>query len=279
MAVQFRSYQAGEGSSGDYERVCGFLRRINAKKMVSPNYLWARWLWQFGPYMNMELATYESDVGEAFFCLDSAYGFLKEAMIDYALEHLARDGSLRLLLPDGDLDFEQTALGKGFTATTEKEAVARIDCGRLEADLPPGFSVLSFADAGFEADRYYEAIWRGFDNQRPRNERELEAVKDRLEFHAPHWNNALRVLIVAPNGDYAAHCGMWYLPGDEYAYVEPVFTLPEYRRMGLGKAAVLEGVNRCRDLGAACAYVGSSQQFYYSIGFYPFANETWWNLG
>ena len=105
---------------------------------------------------------------------------------------------------------------------------------------------------------------------------ELEDTKRRPGFQARHWNDALRVLIVAPNGEYAAHCGMWYLPGDEYAYVEPVFTLPEYRRMGLGKAAVLEGVKRCKDLGARCAYVGSDQQFYYSIGFYPYENETWW---
>ncbi len=69
---------------------------------------------------------------------------------------------------------------------------------------------------------------------------------------------------------------MWYIPGSEYAYVEPVFTLPEYRRRGLGKAAVLEGLKRCSKLGAKYAIVLSSQQFYYSIGFYPIQNETWW---
>jgi predicted N-acetyltransferase YhbS len=69
---------------------------------------------------------------------------------------------------------------------------------------------------------------------------------------------------------------MWYEPGTDYALVEPVATDPDYRLMGLGRAAVLEGVIRCGKLGAKRAYVGSSQQFYYNIGFYPAASGTWW---
>jgi predicted N-acetyltransferase YhbS len=37
--------------------------------------------------------------------------------------------------------------------------------------------------------------------------------------------------------------------------------------MGLGKAAVLEGIRRCGNLGATVAYVGSDQEFYLSFGF------------
>lgn len=127
-----------------------------------------------------------------------------------------------------------------------------------------------------EITEYYEAIRKGFNNTRERNESELESMRNRAGFDAPHLDLDLRILVVAPNGDYAAHCGMWCLHGSEYAYVELVFTLPEYQKMGLGKVAVLEGVNRCGKLGAKRAYVLSSQQFYYNIGFYPFQNETWW---
>jgi N-acetylglutamate synthase-like GNAT family acetyltransferase len=44
----------------------------------------------------------------------------------------------------------------------------------------------------------------------------------------------------------------------------------------LGKVAVLEWVNRCGKLGAKHAYVLSSQQFYFNIGFYPYQNDIWW---
>jgi predicted N-acetyltransferase YhbS len=83
---------------------------------------------------------------------------------------------------------------------------------------------------------------------------------------------------VAPDGEFVSYCGMWYEPGTGYALVEPVATDPRYRRMGLGRAAVLEAVRRCGVLGARQAFVGSSQQFYYSIGFYPCCNETFWEL-
>jgi predicted N-acetyltransferase YhbS len=58
------------------------------------------------------------------------------------------------------------------------------------------------------------------------------------------------------------------------AYVEPVATDPDYRKMGLAKAAIYEAVLRAAKLGAKEAYVISSQQFYYNIGFRPNSTET-----
>lgn len=42
---------------------------------------------------------------------------------------------------------------------------------------------------------------------------------------------------------------------------------PDDRRMGLGRAEVLEGVRRCGVRGATVAYVGSATSFYRSLGF------------
>lgn len=292
MAISMRSFAESAGLEEDMRSVCDFLIRINEKTAVTPHYLWGRWAWQFGPYMNMEhvgcmgvaeedgkivgLAAYESDVGKVYLCADAEYPQVKARLIEHAAERMRADGRVRISLPDGDLEYQQAAIRMGFLPTGEKTAVARIDAVDLQYALPEGYRIISFAEPEFDAERYYEAIWRGFDNKRPRNARELESMARRDEFQALHYDRALRVIVVAPNGDYAAHCGMFCLPGSEYAYVEPVFTLPEYRRLGLGRAAVIEGVKRCAEIGAKCAYVGSSQQFYYSIGFYPFQNETWW---
>jgi predicted N-acetyltransferase YhbS len=87
---------------------------------------------------------------------------------------------------------------------------------------------------------------------------------------------SLKVAVVAPDGNFVAYCGMWYDPEAGYAVVEPVATDPDYRKMGLGKAAVLEGIRRVGELGAKKALVGSSQQFYYSIGLRPFSTATMW---
>jgi predicted N-acetyltransferase YhbS len=58
--------------------------------------------------------------------------------------------------------------------------------------------------------------------------------------------------------------------------VEPVATDPDYSRLGLGKAAVLEGIRRCADLGAKEAFVGSDQLFYQAIGFRKVFNTACW---
>lgn len=92
----------------------------------------------------------------------------------------------------------------------------------------------------------------------------------------PNTDLNLKVAVVAPDGNFVSYCGMWYEPASSFAVVEPVACDPDYRRMGLGKAAVLEGVRRVGELGAKIALVGSNHQFYYSIGFRPFAKATKW---
>jgi len=82
--------------------------------------------------------------------------------------------------------------------------------------------------------------------------------------------------VLAPDGNFASYCGMWQDGASQNALVEPVATDPAYRKMGLGRAAVLEAVRRCGLLGAKRAYVDSSQQFYYNIGFRPCITSTFW---
>jgi predicted N-acetyltransferase YhbS len=69
---------------------------------------------------------------------------------------------------------------------------------------------------------------------------------------------------------------MFYEENNQYAYVEPVATDPDFRRLGLGKAAVLEGIRRCAASGAKEAFVGSDQLFYQAIGFEKVYNTECW---
>ena len=41
---------------------------------------------------------------------------------------------------------------------------------------------MSFADSNFDVDKYYDAIWRGFDNKRERSEVEKESMKMVVSF-------------------------------------------------------------------------------------------------
>jgi len=83
----------------------------------------------------------------------------------------------------------------------------------------------------------------------------------------PNYRKDLNIVVHAPDGSFAAYCGMWYEATNSFVYVEPVRTDPDYRGMGLGTAAVLEGIGRCGEEGATVAYVGSDQPFYLEMGF------------
>lgn len=64
-------------------------------------------------------------------------------------------------------------------------------------------------------------------------------------FETPEY----RKVFAVKDGEYAAHCGVWYTGGDT-AYIEPVVTVPEHRRKGLGRAVVYEAVGRAKKQGA-----------------------------
>jgi len=106
------------------------------------------------------------------------------------------------------------------------------------------------------------------------NEEELESR--RRMFETPKARLDLKIAVAAPSGDFVAFCGMFHEPAGRFAYVEPVATDPDYRRMGLGKAAVLEGIRRCGTLGATKAFVGNDLPIYRAIGFKEVYNSECW---
>lgn len=293
MSITFRNYSTEPLFTEDYRKVREFLIRINRTKLVTPHYTWGRWEWmtthggldrsglgKIGLWEDsseiVAIVTYDCRLGEAFFCIDEAYTHLKPDMLKYARKNFAKDGKFQALIGDNDRDFQRVAISQGFRPTQRKEHYAVIDINdSLTYTLPDGFSIVSMAD-DWDYYKYDRVMWRGFNHEGPPPQTDEDIACRRQMLSSPAIIPEVVISVAAPDGRYVSHCGMWYMPGDDYAYVEPVATDPDFRNMGFGKAAVLEGVIRCGKLGAKQAIVGSSQQFYYSIGFYPIHTETGW---
>jgi predicted N-acetyltransferase YhbS len=113
--------------------------------------------------------------------------------------------------------------------------------------------------------KVHRVLWRGFDHGAEPPDEGLD--ERRFMQSAPNFDPGLNIVVEAPDGNFVSYCGMWYEPVNRIAYVEPVATDPDYRRMGLGRASVLEGVRRCGMRGATVAYVGTATPFYQSLGF------------
>ena len=295
MPITFRNYNPAPLFGEDYYALRNFLVKLD-----SHDYHFGRWDWMITHgYLNksglpkiglwedngevIAAATYDCSLGHAFLLMFEDYRHLGEVMLLYAKDAFAEDGKFKVSILDGDMQMQETAMCNGFYPTQDREsdAIYPIEVNKIHYTLPEGFTITSMAET-YDLYKYGQVLWKGFDHEAkgegPFVFKEDELLDWEIGFKRPNCNLDLKIAVVAPNGDFVSYCGMWHDKASQSALVEPVATDPAYRKMGLGRAAVLEAVRRCGKLGAKHAFVGSSQQFYYSIGFRPYATITWWEL-
>ncbi|GHU86407.1 hypothetical protein FACS189473_5630 [Spirochaetia bacterium] len=228
------------------------------------------------------IATYDTSLESAFLLTFEDYKYLRKEMLKYSKNNLSKNGEFKVLILDGDIEMQNIAIENKFLPTQDKEhdALFIINDENTNYTLPEGFKICSLKD-NFSIFKYGQVCWKGFNHEIDGDGPfefywEKHSKEYEKEWNRPNIDLDLKIFVVAPNGDFVSHCGMWYDKTIDCALVEPVATEPAYRKMGLGKAVVLEGIKRCGKLGAKRAYVDSSQQFYYNIGFRPYKTSTWW---
>jgi ribosomal protein S18 acetylase RimI-like enzyme len=75
---------------------------------------------------------------------------------------------------------------------------------------------------------------------------------------APGFHPDLDLVLVAPDGSFAAYCICWLDPTSRSATFEPVGTRPDLQGKGLGRLLVGGALRRLRDLGATVALVSTA---------------------
>jgi predicted N-acetyltransferase YhbS len=282
--------------SRDYEKVGDFLVRTYRTKGDHINWLQPRWEYMhYHPLIRgvdprsigiweahddvVGVVHPEHGIGTTYFEVAPEYGVLKAEMLRHAEEHLSSlvDGvrHLRVYINDEDAEFQALASSIGYAKGAEREPMSHfvIPAEMRESSLPAGFRLKSLAEDN-DLRRVDRALWRGFDHG---DEPPSDGIDDRRFMQsAPNYRKDLNVVVEAPDGNFVSYCGMWYEPVHSIAYVEPVATDPAYRRMALGRAAVLEGIRRCGKMGATVACVGSVKPFYLSLGFQLAYNSSVW---
>jgi predicted N-acetyltransferase YhbS len=207
--------------------------------------------------------------GEAFFQRHPDYESLLPEMLDYAEEHLRSQetNKLHFWVFDYDEQLQTLAQQRGYQQNKEREAhdsVFTIRADLPEPVLPVGYRLQSMAEEN-DLDRRRRAFGLGFNHPDPREWPSLLSYQELQK--APDYRPELDLYVVAPDGQYAAFCIVWWDPHNQIACLEPVGTVPDHRRRGLARAVVLEAIRRVAALGADKVFVGSGQEFYTSIGF------------
>ena len=286
MSVKVRAYN----HAVDYERVDRFLCDVYEPSDRLLNWLQPRWEYMHAhPFIEnvplQKIAVYEDEgeiVGLAhpedkptfiYFQRKPGYDEVLPLMFDYADRHfggpsiMLQRNIIGLFVGDFDDALEQEAAANGYEMLPDyAEGYSKLALGEpiAAASLPAGFRLQSLADEN-DHQKINRCLWRGFNHEGEIPPEELS--RSAVAQNAPNFRKDLTIVAVAPDGEYVSYAGIWLVADLGFAYVEPVATDPDYRRMGLGRAAVLESVRRAQDEGADVAWVGSDQPFYKAMGF------------
>ena len=89
----------------------------------------------------------------------------------------------------------------------------------------------------------------------------------------PGYEADLDLVAVAPDGTFGAFCMCWVDPVNKSGEFEPVGTRPAFRRKGMARAVLLEGLRQMKARGCTTALVWcegdnhAAQRLYESVGF------------
>ncbi len=100
----------------------------------------------------------------------------------------------------------------------------------------------------------------------------MSVEKHRRVMALPTYRPDLDLVVVAPDGSFAAFGIVWYDASNRAGTFEPVGCHPDHRRLGLSRALMYEGLRRLKQLGAQAAHVNSFDEsaavgLYQAVGF------------
>lgn len=221
----------------------------------------------------MGVVHFEHAERQVYFQLRPGYEHIKPLLFDYAEENFKgiSKSAGRLIraiyINDFDTPLEEIAKSRGYQKWIdygEDMSTYNLTKPVPAASLPQGFTLHSLAD-DLDLAKINRVLWRGFNHSGLAPEEEIQGRRESMQ--APNFRKDLTIVVVAPDGNYVSYSGMWFVPQNRVAYIEPVAADLDYRRMGLGKAAVLESIRRVANLGAEVVWVGSGLDFYLGMGF------------
>ena len=288
MAVQARRYRL----LADFEPVYRFLQETYDPVTLN-SYLLPQF-WEYAhthSYFNHKLThrfglweddgvlvgivCYEMDLGDCHMHVRPGYEALLPKLLAWAEKELCevKFGRHRLQFWITDREPEKRALlmAKGYTLkSTDPIKIFDYKNAFSERTLPEGFSLIDGTNVDYH--KLHACYWKGF-NHGPRPDGDIDGAMQM--YSGPRADKSLTTIAVAPDGEYACALGMWVDERNRYAYLEPLATVPEYRRMGLATIALTEAMKKTKALGAQYCF-GGAPDFYTAIGFETICNRELW---
>ena len=271
----------------DYEKVNKFLRNMYNTEtynsyLLQPFFEHAHHSYKFNHKLahrfgiweeNNELigfTCFEMNLGECFIILKAEHDHILIEIINYAEKNLSEEKNgkraLTIWLNDKETKKKRLLEQMGYKIThSDPITIFSYEREFPNRKLPDGFKIISLEEEN-DLQKINDCLWYGFDNG-PNPYPNNDAIDRRMQMQSDlNFRKDLTTVIKAPNGEYACYAGMRIEEDNKYAYLEPLATVPKYRRMGLSTIALGEGIRKTKNLGMKYCF-GGCMDFYYSIGF------------
>ena len=221
------------------------------------------------------IACFEMRIGDCHIHVRRGYESLLSELLLWSENEMSveKDGkrSLKVWITDKEPNKRELLQKNGYMMS-HSEPVKIFDYSNpfVEKSLPEGFTLINGVNVDYK--KLHHCFYKGFDHgDNPDDDVDGNAFM----CNAPRANMSLMTIAVAPNGEYACALGMWYDERNKYAYLEPLATVPIYRRMGLATVVLTEAMKKTKALGANYCF-GGSREFYSAIGFEVICNRELW---
>ena len=286
--IEFKHYR-----EQDYQAVCDFLISLNESDKRYINWNWARFEWMYEhPEFDKDLiehiglwwehdrvvgaAIYDMYFGEAFCGVLPEYNNLYADVLAYAEKSLSDDEEIAVAIEDNDNEKIQIAEQLGFEKIDQTENVMACEIQRhRKYVMEEGIHIVEL-DPGKEVEQFAWILWQGFDHGTDREE--FERSDNHIKQIRKHFNAGLSLAAMTTQNEPVAYVCLWYDKRTDYAYIEPVCTVPDYRGKGIAKALLYEAFNRACEMGANTAYVISDMEFYSKLGLTDSKHYTFYKI-
>lgn len=307
MKLNRRKYQ----NENDYWAIRAFLREVyllNDRRELSwPLYRWDYWRWHVNENIfrfdlsaavflwetgdgRLAAALHPEGAGEAvlqvhpeFRSAELEIEMISAAETQFAVTQAGGHQQLVIWAHEGDGLRGDLLARRGYTRGDCPEYQRRRSMATAIPDFAPpaGYTMRALGDLDEHPARSWVS-WRAFHPEEPDEKYEGWTWYRNVQ-RAPLYRRDLDLVAVAPGGDLAAFCTVWFDDVTRTAAFEPVGTHPDHQRRGLGQALMAEGLRRVADLGATRCTVGSYSEpagaLYASLGFTEYdLSEPWEKL-
>jgi mycothiol synthase len=214
--------------------------------------------------------------GDAWLEVHRDFRHLEGEMLTWAEEHLTPSGKdgdsgLRVFAWEYDEERQQLLRHRGYSKSKRGEVLRRKPCAeaaKTPLQMPSGYRLHAVRPGHPEDCRRYAELLNAAFGRTSHKAQEIATFTTK----SPSFRSDLELVVMAPDGSFAALAGMIYDKINRFGYFEPVCATPEPHPLGLTGTLMLEGHRRACNLGAECCYVGTgigmpANRFYEALGF------------